>query len=273
MQQLADTMSRYRPGSAVQALAAHAGRAEPVRVPAELASVLQAAHEVSAFSDGAFDITVGAYRDWHFGSDRGAAPSIVPPATLHAQHRFVGWRRVELDAARGTARLPVAGMAIDLGGIAKLPILEAGLQALRAEGVGDAMIDGGGDVLCAGRLLGRAWRVGIRDPREPARLAGVVQVGDGIVASSGDYERFFDADGRRWHHVLDPASGLPTRGVHGVALIADDVRAVNGLGTAIMVAGLDAGRAMLQRRPAVDALIAGDSATWRSPGMDVRLAS
>lgn len=272
MQSLADQMSRYREGSVVRQLAAQAGGA-PLRVSPETMQVLLAAREVAAFTEGAFDASVGAYRDWHFGDDAaGGAPEIVDARRLGEQRRLVDWRRVELDAHALSARLPARGMALDLGGIAKLPILQAGLAEITRAGVAAAMIDGGGDVVCRGGPPGRDWRVGIRDPRAPQRLVGVVTLRDGVVASSGDYERFFDRAGRRWHHVLDPATGWPTQGVHGVALLAHDVGALNGLGAAIMVGGLERGQRWLARRPGVDALIATDASTWLSPGMQARLA-
>lgn len=265
----ADMMSRYREGHALQALSAHAGRPGWQPVPAPLLQVLEMAQQVSAFTDGAFDATVGAYRDWRFES--GAAPHVVDASTLQAQRTAVGWRALQVDAARGVARLARAGMAIDLGGIAKLPILESTMQVLADHGIHEAMIDGGGDVLCRGQRLGRDWRVGIRDPLAPQRLLGVLSLRDGVVASSGDYERGFDRGGRRWHHVLDPATGWPTQGVRGVALVAGDVRAVNGLGTAIMVAGPAAARAWLAQRTQVQALVATPQGHWMTSGLAARL--
>lgn len=264
-----DAMSRYRPGNAVQALAAQAGRPGWQPVPAPLLQVLQMAQATSAFTAGAYDATVGAYRDWHFEPD--AAPRVLDEATLQAQRAAVDWRALQIDAARGVARLARAGMALDLGGIAKLPILQSTMQVLAAHRVHDAMIDGGGDVLCRGQLLGRDWRVGVRDPLAPQRLLGVLSLGDGVVASSGDYERGFDQGGRRWHHVLDPATGWPTRGVQGVALLAPDVESVNGLGSAIMVAGPDRARRWLAQRPQVQALVATPQGHWMSPGLVARL--
>lgn len=269
MRALATAMSRYRPDQALQALAAAAGRPGFVALPPPVVRVLDAAGTVAAFTGGAFDPTVGAYRDWRF--DDPAARHVVDAGTLRAQRELVDWRGLQIAPGGRGARLARAGMALDLGGIAKLPILEAGLQELDAHGIGEAMIDGGGDVLCRGRRSGDGWRIGIRDPRSPQHLVGVVSLHEGVVASSGDYERGFDRDGRRWHHVLDPASGLPTRGVHGVTLVARDVDSLNGLGSAVMVAGLDAARVWLGRRLQVDALIVTSSGRWLTPGMAARL--
>ena len=262
-------MSRYVRGNPLQALAEQAGRPGWRAVPAPLLQVLQAAQSVSAFTDGAFDATVGAYRDWQFGPD--APPHVVSEARLRTQRPAVDWRALQLDVAQGRARLARAGMALDLGGIAKLPILQDAMAQIAAHGIADAMIDGGGDVLCRGQLIDRPWRVGVRDPLAPQRLLGVVSLNDGIVASSGDYERGFDDGGRRWHHVLDPATGWPTRGVRGVALLADRVEDVNGLGSAIMVAGPVAARRWLAQRPQVQALIATPQGHAMTPGFAARL--
>lgn len=264
-------MSRYRGGNPLQALAERAGQPGWVPVPAPLMQVLQAARATSAFTDGAFDATVGAYRDWRFGESADGRV-VASEAQLRAQRPAVNWRALQLDAAQGRARLARPGMALDLGGIAKLPILDEALDRIAASGIADVMIDGGGDVLCRGRLIDRPWRVGVRDPLAPQRLLGVVTLTDGIVASSGDYERGFDdAQGRHWHHVLDPATGWPTRGVHGVALLADHVADVNGLGTAMMVGGPQAARRWLAQRPQVQALLATPAGHAMTPGFAARL--
>jgi len=269
MQRLEALMSRYQPQSVVSRIHLAAG-ITPVAVPPEVMAVLQSAQRVSAMSQGAFDVTVGAFKSWNFGP----GDKVVPGAAeLARQRTLVDARGLVLDARAGTAFLVRQGMALDLGGIAKLPILEAGMTVLRSEGVENAMINGGGDVLTHGLWQGRAWRVGLRDPRAPERLLGVVPVaGTGVVASSGDYERFFFHAGQRQHHVLNPRTGRPASGVHGVSLVARDVAAVNGLGAALMVQGPQAGRALAQRTPGLAVLIAGqDGRVWQSAAMSALL--
>lgn len=269
MQRLEALMSRYRPGSAVSRISLAAG-VVPVAVPPEVMAVLQTAQRVSAASRGAFDVTVGALKSWHF--DPGA--HVVPTDRDIAQQlALVGAQGLVLDAGAGTAFLARRGMALDLGGIAKLPILEAGLGVMRALGIDNAMVNGGGDVLAQGLWHGRPWRVGLRDPRAPERLLGVVAVeGGGVVASSGDYERYFLSHGQRMHHVLNPRTGRPSAGVHGVSLVAGSVAAVNGLGAALMVQGQAAGVALARKSPGVGVLMAGaDGSVWASPAMAARL--
>lgn len=269
MQRLESLMSRYQPGSVVSRINVAAGIV-PVAVPDEVMVVLQTAQRVAQNTRGAFDVTVGAFKSWNFGAGEKLVPSA---AEIARQLPLVDTRGLVLDTHAGTAYLARQGMALDLGGIAKLPILEAGMQVLRSHGIENAMINGGGDVLAQGLWQGRAWRVGVRDPRSPQQLLGVVSLADGgVVASSGDYERCFFSHGQRLHHVLNPRTGRPTSGVHGVSLVARDVAAVNGLGSALMVQGPHAGRLMAERMTGLAVLMASqDGSVWQSPAMSAVL--
>ncbi|WP_334275869.1 FAD:protein FMN transferase [Roseateles microcysteis] len=264
-----EMMSRYRSASQVSALARAAGTAA-VPVAPELMQVLLAGQQLARDSEGHFDLTVGAYADWGF--EPGQA-HMAEASALRRQQRLVDYRDLQLDSATLSARLRRPGMRLDLGGIAKLPILQAGLRSLQSMGIRDALINGGGDVLCSGQLQGRDWRIGLRDPREPAQLLGVLSLSGGVVAASGDYERGFDLGGRRYHHILDPRNGQPSQGLQGLALVARDVEAVNGWGAAMMVAGAPMARRWLAAMPGVEAMLAGPQGLWLSPGLRGRLAS
>lgn len=269
MQRLESLMSRYQPGSVVSRINVAAG-VVPVAVPDEVMVVLQSAQRVTQFTRGAFDVTVGSLKSWNFGA---GAKTVPGAAEIARQLPLVDARGLVLDTRAGTAFLTRQGMALDLGGIAKLPILEAGMRVLRAHGIENALINGGGDVLAQGLWQGRAWRVGVRDPRSPQQLLGVVSLaGGGVVASSGDYERCFFSEGQRLHHVLNPRTGRPTSGVHGVSLVARDVASVNGLGSALMVQGPHAGRFMAERMAGLAVLMAAqDGSVWQSPAMSAVL--
>lgn len=249
MQRLERLMSRYRAESLVSALHRQAGRGT-VDAPPELIAVLQRAATLSERTHGDFDISVGAYDGWSFDP---AAPRRPSAQELQEERRLVNHRDVRIEGAR--VRLARPGMRIDLGGVAKLPILQAGMQALERHGIRHAMLNGGGDVLTRGQLHGQDWRVGLRDPRAPEKLLGVVTLRDGCVASSGDYERTFQQGGRRYHHVLDPRTGWPTEGVRGVALIARDADTVNGIGASVMASGPVRGLDLMASLPGVDSLL------------------
>ncbi|NDP40670.1 MAG: FAD:protein FMN transferase [Rhodoferax sp.] len=269
MNRLADMMSRYRVANALNAINLMAGL-QPVPVPPELLRVLLMARQAGQASGGAFDTTVGSLRDWDFSPEH---PSIATARQIAAQLSLVDQKRgLLIDERAGTAYLTKRGMRLDLGGIAKLPILQAGLRQLQSRGVSNAMINGGGDVLVMGRLNGRPWRVGLRDPRQPSQLLGVVSLTQGFVAASGDYERFVMQGGKRLHHILDPKTGYPSTGPHGVTLISEQLELINGLGAALMVAGGDAGRTRIGRTPGIDALIVdADRSLWLSAGMAQRI--
>lgn len=263
MARLSDMMSHYDPNSVVSSINAAAGL-RPVVAPPELLQVLRMASAVSVATGGGFDVTVGSLRGWRSGTEAAPVPAA---AEMQAQRMLVDYRQVVLDDAAGTVFLARPGMRLDLGGIAKLYILEAGMRTLRGHGIDSAMINGGGDVLVAGAGRAEPWLVGVRDPRAPSRLLGVVAIRDGIVASSGDYERFFMHEGRRYRHILDPRTGIPAEGPHGVTLVADRLETLNGLGAAIMVLGAERGRELIGGTPDLEGLIVDrDGSVWMSPG-------
>ncbi|MEW5865079.1 MAG: FAD:protein FMN transferase [Pseudomonadota bacterium] len=264
MARLSDMMNHYDPASAVSALNDAAGL-RAVAVPPELAEVLAMARAVSERTQGAFDVTIGALTGWRFRPGEARLPSA---AEVAAQRSRVDYRKLKLDPAARTAFLAERGMRLDLGGIAKVYILRAGLRVLESRGTARAMVNGGGDVIA----YGGGWRVGVRDPRAPQTLIGVLELDRGAVLSSGDYERYFEKDGRRYHHILDPRTGYPAEGPRGVTLFAKDTVAINGLTVAIMVLGKDAGVRLIAASPGVEGLIVDrDGAVWMSAGFRARL--
>lgn len=268
MTRLEQMMSRYVPGNALDALHGAAGQS-PQSVPPELFAVLQAAQALNTASHGAFDPTVGSLRDWDF---RPGHQHVASEDAIRSQLRLVGSSHWVLDPKRRTAMLRTPGTRLDLGGIAKLPILQAGMAALHAGGIRSAMINGGGDVLVSGGLRGAPWRIGIRDPRQPEKTLGTIALRDGIVASSGDYERCFDQGGQRYHHVLNPRTGYPASGPHGAVFVAADAATINGWGAATLVAGRGFAQHQLERHAGVRGLVVErDRSVWMSPGMAAML--
>ena len=267
MARLAAMMSHYEAGSVVSAIG-HAAGAHPVAVPGELMQVLRMAQHVSRDTGGAFDATIGALSGWRFRPDDPALPS---QPQIDAQRARVDYRRLVLDERAGTAYLERAGMRLDLGGIAKLYILRAGLRRLGGRCV-RALVNGGGDVAAWSAPGAPPWRVGVRDPRAPEKLLGSVHVHRGFVASSGDYERSFVRDGVRYHHILDPRTGRPGRAARGVTLVAERLEDVDGYGVAIMIEGVARAERLVREHPGMAALVVGaDGNVWLSPGMQARL--
>lgn len=254
MQRLERVLSHHDPRSALSALNRAAGQG-PQPVAPELLHMLQLAQQAARRTAGRFDPTVGRLTRGVDGLADGEWPSDPQVSEARAH---IGHARLRLDAARQQAWLTDGATRIDLGGVAKLPILQAGLEVLRSYGLRGVLVNGGGDVLATPRADGRDWRIGLRDPAAPDELLAVLPLRAGVVASSGDYERFVERDGRRYHHIVDPLTGRPSRGLHGVTLVAPTVQAVNALGAAAMVAGPAQAGLLLERCGVMQALLVGE---------------
>ena len=266
MQRLERLMSRFDPESELSRINQHAGGAS-VAISGELMRVLQDAQRRSAATGGAFDPVLG----WlTVQADPGAQR--LDDAFVHRVLPYARSSALELDERRMRARLNTPLARLDLGGAAKLPILAAGLRQLHNAGVTGCLINGGGDVLASARNDGQAWRIGIRDAYQPDKVLAVLALNDGVVASSGDYERFVTLSGQRVHHIIDPTTGRPTQGLRGLTLVADRVEQVNGLGPAAMVAGPALAMTRLQHWGVTHALLMGaDASVQVSPALRARL--
>jgi thiamine biosynthesis lipoprotein len=205
--------SRYRPDSVVGRINASAGR-EPVAVDEETAALLDYAHICHEQSGGLFDITSGVLRKaWDFKQHR--VPSERELAALRA---FVGWLRVVWQ--RPAVALP-QGMEIDFGGFGKEYAADRSAAILRQAGVLHAHVNLGGDVRVLGpRADGSPWRIGVRHPRQEGAILASLPLAEGALATSGDYERFFEAAGKRYCHILDPRTGWPVEGLQSVSVVA-----------------------------------------------------
>lgn len=251
-------MSEWKPTSPLSAVNRAAGRAA-VRVPADLRRVVRRGLELGRRSQGAFDITWAAlWGLWDFN----AKQPVVPARDQIAQRRqLVDYRDVELDDTAGTLRLKRAGMKIGLGAIAKGYALDGAAVELRKRGAHSFMLSSGGQVLVAGTRDQRPWRVGIRDPRGKATdYFGVLALTDTTISTSGDYEHYFVHDGQRYHHILDPRTGMPARGLRSVTVICGDATLADALSTAVMVLGPDRGLALVEQSAGVEAVLVDDQA-------------
>src|SRR5215475_8158225 len=216
MDRLEALFSNWRPTSDVELLNAAAGK-HPIRVSSDLRDVLRTAHQVSLWTGGKFDVTWGAMSGlWKF--DYQNEDNTIPDQAQVARRRkLIDYRRVVVDENAGTAFIEREGMNVNLGGIGKGYAVDRARDILRRKGFHDFMIQFGGDMYAAGHHNDRPWRIGIQDPRGPAdRIFAAMDVSESTFSTSGDYERFFIKDGRRYHHILDPATGEPTQDCRSV---------------------------------------------------------
>ncbi len=227
----------------------------PVRVKPELVSLIERALEISKLTDGAFDPTIGAIALlWNFSESE--APRLPGKDEIDQALKKVGWQKVEISTDKNEVFLPEKGMALDLGGIAKCYAVNRAEEVIKSKGIKSALINAGGDIAAfGGKEPGVPWKVGIQDPRDNSGIAAVVEVESGLVFTSGDYERFFEKNGKRYHHILDPKTGYPATRAESVTIVAPDGTRVEGLPAAIFVLGPKKGMRLLSKFKDVSCLI------------------
>lgn len=215
-----------------QALAA----GEPAVADPDLAALLAEAAALAEASDGLFDPAIGALvRLWGFASDE-HRPTAPPPAEEIAA-RLAGTAPLPALLGPGGAVRGPRGAQIDLGGFLKGVAVDRAVALLRERGIEHAIVNAGGDLRAIGRRGDRAWRIGIRAPRDPGIIAALEVQGEDAVFTSGDYERYFDYQGRHYHHILDPRTGYPTEGISSVTVLHTDAARADAAATALLVAG------------------------------------
>lgn len=232
---------------------------DPVQVSDETFMLFKKAEECSELSGGAFDITIGPVVDaWGFGTDK---PHVPDASVLAGALSLVNWRALELDPEGKTARLPLPGMSVDLGGIAKGYATDRAAAVLRDNGIQHALIDAGGNIVAVGtRPDGKPWRIGIRDPRGKSTaetIGSVIDAEDVAVVTSGDYERFFVDNGERYHHIFDSSTGKPASLARSATVIAKSSCDADMLSTAVFVLGPERGLEVAESLDGVFAMVVG----------------
>jgi len=212
-------LSNYKPNSEWSELNRSAA-AGPVKVSAELFQLIALCLDVSRRSEGAFDISVGPLmKVWGFYKGSG---HLADPAELSNALQLVGYKNIKLDARTRTIRFARKGVELDPGGIGKGYAVDCMLEVLRRNGIRSAFISAGGSSIYAlGAPPGaNGWAVKLDDPKQPSRPAATVRLRDQSLSTSGSYEKFFIADGKRWSHIMDPRTGSPAPGMLSVSVIA-----------------------------------------------------
>ena len=206
--------SRYTADSIVSRINAAAG-ADPVACDDETWALLEYADRLYQTSDGLFDITSGVLRQaWNFREAR-----VPSDAELERLRALIGWQRVERDRQR--LRLPLAGMEIDNGGFGKEYAADRAGALLAQRGASHGYVNLAGDMRFVGpKPDGQAWMIGIQDPRRKGEVVATIPVSQGGLATSGDYERFFELNGKRYCHLLDPRTGQPVTHWRTVSVVA-----------------------------------------------------
>jgi thiamine biosynthesis lipoprotein len=250
MRRTDELMSTYKPESQLSAVNAHAFE-RPVEVDPEIIDVVSRALDFSRLSGGAFDITyasVGYLYDYR-AHQRPSAEQVT--AALPG----IDYRQVQVDRGANTIRFLRKGVRIDLGGIGKGHAVDRSIDTLRKLGIEHAMVNAGGDTRLLGDRRGKPWIVGVRDPRNEGKMVTRLPLEDEAISTSGDYERYFEEDGVRYHHILVPGTGDVARAVRSATVIGPDATLTDGLSTTVFVLGVERGMELVSRLPGVEAVI------------------
>lgn len=250
MRRIDAAMSPYKPDSELSRINARAAR-EAVPVSAELLALIQRSLDFSELSQGAFDITFASVGHMYDYRQRQRPDADSVQQALPA----IDYRHVVLDHTRGTIRFAREGVRIDLGGIAKGYAVERGAEILRRLGIGYAEVNAGGDSRILGDHRGRPWMVGVRDPRDENKIIVQLPLIDEAISTSGDYERYFDQDGVRYHHIINPGTGNAVSGVRSVSVIGPDGTSTDALSTSVFVMGVEKGLELIDSLPEYEAIV------------------
>ncbi|MGH8179062.1 MAG: FAD:protein FMN transferase [Steroidobacter sp.] len=250
MRRIDELMSTYKPDSELSDVNARAAR-EPVRISQELFDLLATSLDYSKATDGAFDITyasVGHLYDFR----RRVRPG---DKEIAAALPGINYRHVVLNRKARTVRFARAGVRIDLGGIGKGHAVDRGAAVLQARGVEHALVTAGGDTRIIGDRFGEPWVVGIRHPDREDEVIARIPLEDAAISTSGDYERYFDESGVRYHHIIDPHTGRSASKVRSATIIGPTATRTDGLSKTAFVLGPERAIEIYNRFEDIDAVL------------------
>ena len=243
---------------------------EPIVVHDDVFKVIEQAVYYAEISGGAFDPTVGPLvKLWDIG---GSNPRVPSQEEIDAVLPLINWRDIELDSDSRSVFLKRPGMAMDLGGIAKGYAADEAAAIVKRAGLKRAIIDLGGNIMMSGVKKEKdktPWKIGIQNPLENrGEYIGILSVGEQSVVTSGVYERFFEEEGIRYHHIFSPADGYPARnGLLSATVITSVSMDADALSTAAFVLGYEKGKMLIESTPGTEAIfVFEDKSIRKTPG-------
>ncbi len=266
--------NRFNPDSELSQMNARAYR-EPVPVSDDLWNILSTSVDNYSMSQGTYDITLGSLSDvWGFGANKRTTPPT--PQEVAAAKANTGIQHLTLDPAKRTVRFDIPGLIVDLGGVAKGYAVDLAAEQLRQGGVAAGLVDAISSSQTIGDKPGgaNAWSIAVTNPRDPnSWLAEISLNGSSTINTSGDFQQYYDYQGVRYHHIMDPATGAPARASISVTLLgARNSTQAEILTKAAFILGYPKGMELMQQM-GVDAIIVDSTgAVHVSPGLEGRIS-
>lgn len=234
-----------------------AAAVKPVKVDKDVFEMIQLAQEYTEATGGAFEITIGPVMDlWDFG---GGNTTVPDEKKLEEALTLIGSDNIVLNEEDTTVFLTKKDMSLDLGAIAKGYSAQKATQVLKEQGIERAIINAGGNISVLGeKEKGKPWKIGVQDPRSKEEVIAILDATDQVIVTSGDYQRYFEANDKRYHHIIDPRTAMPARGLLSVTVIAEDSTIADILSTSFFVMGLDESLDYLEKHPDILAFFITD---------------
>lgn len=269
MEELHRKVNRFSPESEIYLINKQAGQ-EPVEVSDLTFNLVEQSLRIAGITNGAFNPTIAPLVElWAFGE---SASQRVPPAEdINTALKLVGCQKVLLDKEQRTVYLAEKGMGLDMGAIAKGYAVEQAVSILKNNNISSALVTAGGNIYALGEKQdSRPWQIGIRNPLHKDKVLGYVRLENEAIDTSGDYERFFWADGQKYCHILDPRTGYPVQGISGCTVIADDSTDADAFATAVFVLGEDEGLEIIEQQGLMGLLVTSDGQVVLSEDMEAK---
>jgi len=240
-------ISDWKPASQISQVNANAG-VHPVQVDAEVFALTERALELSKITNGAFDISFAAMdRIWKFDGSMTVMPS---EEAIKKSVEKVGYENIILDKKNSTIFLKNKGMKIGFGALGEGYAADKCRDMMLARGIKAGIVNGSGDMSTWGKQPdGGDWMIGINDPKNSGEIFAVIPLRQGAVVTSGSYEKFVVFDGKRYSHIINPATGYPATGLSSVTVFGPSAEKANGFSTSLMVLGKQAGLELINRFP------------------------
>lgn len=259
-----EMMSLYKDDSEITRVNLAAGK-HPVKVSPEMIEVVEAAARVSGLTHGAFDVTIGPLVVlWQMRLKEGKTPADGEIARIK---RLVNYKNIIIDKRKSTLFLKDPNMIMDLGGM-KGYIADRVKDLIKKRGIDNAIIALAGDIWVLGRREdGKPWRIGVQHPREPEQTLTVLDLSDKYISTSGDYERYKIVERKRYHHIIDPRTGKPSRGVISATLIGDQGALIDPLSKAPFILGPEEGLKIVKKAGAEAIIVDEQGKVYMTDGV------